>query len=309
MNDSCPRCPACCSTDLSDLGALPERAGYAFAGGVTVSLGPSHFLRCERCALHFRHPVPSADELAELYEAAPDSSWEYERRSEWCTLARWLHRFSPNRHILDVGCFRGDFLHWLGPEWKRAGIEPSNAARVVACARGIDLIARSLFEVPGGCPQFGAITFLDVLEHFGNPLAALDAAKKLLAPSGIFVIYTATTDAWAWRAMAHEYWYCGFPEHLTFINNRWLCWASNTLGLSILRRRRLSHWAGQPTERFRDGCRVLAYQAMKSLRRSRVPNRLMRGFPLLGRAETWTSPPESRHLNDHILVALRSKSD
>jgi hypothetical protein len=36
------------------------------------------------------------------------------------------------KSIVDIGCFAGDFLHWLPEGWEKWGIEPAAAAREVA---------------------------------------------------------------------------------------------------------------------------------------------------------------------------------
>jgi SAM-dependent methyltransferase len=300
-------CPSCLCSALSDRGALPALHAYAFAGGERVMVDPGRLLECGGCGLHFRYPALFSRRALHLYEKAPETSWQYAQRQEWPLIARWLHRYSPNHHLLDVGCFRGDFLHWMGEAWERAGIEPSEAARGIALGRGIDLIAHSILEVDGHEPRFGAVTLLDVLEHFHNPLDVMARAAGLLVPRGILVVYTATTDAWAWRLIGSKYWYCSFPEHLSFINARWLTWACQTLGLAILEKRQLSHGGGGLPARMRDGCRAFAFWSTRRHSESDLLYRLMRSIPILGRTADWTSGPMCHNLKDHLLVAFTPK--
>ncbi len=298
-------CPTCHSGDLSDIGALPAFDAYKFAGGASVTLDAGHLIRCDTCRLHFRYPSIPGDDLKALYREGAESAWQYDERRDWAIVSGWLNQYCLNRSILDVGCFRGDFLRWLGDGWKLIGVEPSDKARGHASRHGIELVGYFLEDLEGMEPCFGAITLLDVLEHFPNPLRALRIAYELLTPGGVIVIYTGATDVSAWRLMGADYYYCAYPEHLSFINNQWIDWASRELGLAVLKRRRISHENGGFPERWMAGCRVLAHQVVKMLVRNGVSRSQLSYLPYFGRAATWTSPPWCAHIRDHILVCLR----
>src|SRR5574341_672723 len=300
------QCPSCGSLATYEVGALPLMKDYVFAGGPKVTLDPGYLHRCRSCSLRFRHPCPPSEHFDELYKQAPVTAWDYGQRPEWPLIARWLRRYSPSRRILEIGCFRGDFLHWLGDGWERAGIEPSTAARKIAQSRGIKVIASTLEEVSGSDVRYGAVLLLDVLEHFQNPLECLRHVKRLLAPGGVIVVFTGTTDAWRWKISGADYWYCTFPEHLVFVNRRWLDWACDNLGLLPVEYLQLSHAGGGRRSRLIESFKIVAHRAVKGLSRVGLSDEIMSRVPLLCRLKALGTISICNNLRDHILVILQN---
>jgi 2-polyprenyl-3-methyl-5-hydroxy-6-metoxy-1,4-benzoquinol methylase len=98
-----------------------------------------------------------------------------------------------NKRILEVGCATGYFTKALTEQGcSVVGIEIDGDAAVVAsqwAERVVvgDLDAGTLWADLEG-EQFDAVTFGDVLEHLRRPLETLQAAVRLLKPSGFVVI-------------------------------------------------------------------------------------------------------------------------
>ena len=90
----------------------------------------------------------------------------------------------PNSAVLDVGCFRGDMLNYLGKRWDLFGVEPSHEAARDAQRRGVTIIGESIESLRDSNHKFGAITMIDVVEHLLRPLDALSSLARLLAPGG-----------------------------------------------------------------------------------------------------------------------------
>lgn len=100
-----------------------------------------------------------------------------------------VHPYLPSEigRLLDVGCFQGAFgrdVKAAHPSAEVWGIEATEDAAEVAAGR-LDRVIRGSFpeDVPAG-EQFDVVTFLDALEHIADPWAALEAARKMLAPGG-----------------------------------------------------------------------------------------------------------------------------
>jgi 2-polyprenyl-3-methyl-5-hydroxy-6-metoxy-1,4-benzoquinol methylase len=101
---------------------------------------------------------------------------------------------------LDVGCARGETARAL----KRAGvarvvgIEP-DAADAAQAARVCDrVLAAPLEGVPEEFPgQFDAILFGDVLEHLGDPSAALARVRPWLSERGVLVASVPNLGHWS----------------------------------------------------------------------------------------------------------------
>lgn len=92
--------------------------------------------------------------------------------------------------ILDVGCGTGGNLPMLNAYGNVTGIEMSTIAHNAAKERGTGRVLLGSFpeDLSIADEKFDLITFLDVLEHLDDDLAALKAAKHLLAPTGTLLI-------------------------------------------------------------------------------------------------------------------------
>ena len=116
---------------------------------------------------------------------------------------RAIGRELPERNdleVLELGCgFRATHLVALGPRLKRGvGVdiqiapELRNHPNLVFHEATIeDALARLALEM------FDAVLLISVLEHLGDPLAVLQAARNLLKPSGALLINVPT-----WRGKA-----------------------------------------------------------------------------------------------------------
>lgn len=88
--------------------------------------------------------------------------------------------------VLDVGCGDGALLtlfRRLGHQ--TVGLEIDLRSLAVAKQRGIDVEPTDVVEFAARFPgSFDLVCMSDVLEHLTDPVAALDAAQRLLKPSG-----------------------------------------------------------------------------------------------------------------------------
>ena len=236
------QCPACGGTDLHRVGRIPP--GYTFAGRVLdEGMGEADLLRCRHCLLGFRHPRPSPQELAALYQLAESAQWTYDAvtRRDW-VLAGRLVREAGARSVLDVGCFDGGFLRGLDGVQRKAGIEISAPAAERASAAGIDVLGSTLEETKAEA-QFDAVVAFDVIEHVHDPLDFLRGMSRHARPGGLVLVSTGNLDAPAWRFMGAPYWYAALPEHLSFTSPSWIDWAGGELGLKLERTELFSHAA------------------------------------------------------------------
>ncbi|MFE9425370.1 methyltransferase domain-containing protein [Kitasatospora sp. NPDC006697] len=126
-----------------------------------------------------------------------------------------LPELRAGQRLLDVGCGPGtitaDLAELVGPEGRVAAIDTSaevlaEAARCAA-ARGIGNIAfevADVFQLPYPDGEFDVVHAHQVLQHLGDPVAALREMRRVLAPGGVLAVRDAD-----YRAMA---WYPELPE-------------------------------------------------------------------------------------------------
>jgi SAM-dependent methyltransferase len=112
-------------------------------------------------------------------------------------------------------------------------VEPNPGAAKIAASREITILAKTVDEFASTTGLYDIIVACDVIEHVENPLQFLQQLSRRLAPSGQLLVTTGNYDSWLWRLTRAKYWYCHFPEHISFIGPRWLRKLSGKLELKI----------------------------------------------------------------------------
>jgi SAM-dependent methyltransferase len=284
-------CPACGSTAVQKVGIVNCQPSEGFSASQAV------LWECPICALRFLTGGSSEQTLMEAYEELPSDAWDdIPRRRDFDLARAEITRRHPQGRVLDIGCFRGDFLQSLPPAYERYGIEPSRAARAVAESRNIRLIGTSISDCQTNGIKFDVIVLTDVIEHLPKPFAEVQQLASWLAPGGSIIISTGNTDALPWRLTPLNYWYY-IAQHVSFFNPRWFHWAARQLGLEVGSVHRFSHsrraygkWF--VFERWRQLARSVQFWLAGRLALRPDPTRA------LGSA-TWP---------DHLLVVLRSRT-
>lgn len=238
-------CPVCGATDLRVVGPIyhPDPLNVA---GVPINVEGLDFrlMRCRSCAFQFKFPQIPEERLLECYLQADSGHWGEEvdaRHRNFDRVKAAIDRHSRGRKVLDVGCFTGAFLDYLGPQWERFGVEPSVAAAAVARQRGVQVLGATLADVAGQ-EQFDVIVAMDVLEHLIDPAPFFRRIGQLLRPGGIFVASTGDTAAWTWRLQGSRYWYCSYlVEHVSFYCQRTMSVLAAQSGMHSIAHERMSH--------------------------------------------------------------------
>ena len=232
--------------------------------------------------------------MLDVYEELPSDAWADIPRRRDFDLARTeiLRRHKAGR-VLDVGCFRGDFLRSLPPEFERYGIEPSRAAREEAERRNIRIVGSSV-ESTVMDERFDVIVLMDVIEHVDAPSEVVQKLAGWLAPGGHLIVSTGNAAALPWRMMRLEYWYY-IPQHICFFSRSWFEWAGCQLNLELVARHKFSHSRSAygksfVAERWVDFFRCCAFWATRRVS-LRWPPRCAPGTP------TWP---------DHLMVVLQA---
>lgn len=189
-----PLCIICGRTDWITLSELSLIIRSQFES--------TRILRCKHCGQGVLWPLPSRDEINEVYRSAEyvDS---YDAAGESFAISgdrvtdqlasRFdiMETFLPKRGtVLDVGASRGYFLKEAKARgWSIAGIESGYDAVLFAKERfGIDVEHGSIESIDLGKQRFDCIHMSHVLEHLYDPV---DSVKKLLAslrPGGLLII-------------------------------------------------------------------------------------------------------------------------
>jgi SAM-dependent methyltransferase len=290
---------------LRDRGPLPPTPKTFGGQSVEEALPSGHLLACTNCGLQFRNPYPTDEQLLALYEGLSDAVWALdEPHPVWPLILDMMEEAAPPRAVLDIGCFRGDFLAWLPAEWHRFGVEPNRKAAEFATGRGVEMLGPTIETAAASAIRPSVVTAFDVIEHLRDPLCLLNFMKDRLAPGGRIILLTGATESWPFRLLGADYWYCTLPEHVTFYSLRWFEWAAQQLSLRIVRHAYVRSETFKVRAWARQGAIVAIHAWVRALRNRGVPDRVIKRLPYGRLALHWQTTPWWKQARDQLLVAL-----
>jgi 2-polyprenyl-3-methyl-5-hydroxy-6-metoxy-1,4-benzoquinol methylase len=189
---------------------------------------------CRKCRTGTTLPVPSAEELAQLYSSGNYRSTEGGRRFNpliefFISLsglmkAGRIEKYVRRGRLLDIGCGRGLFLHTMrGRGWEVKGVEFSeDTARSVIETYGIDVRAGSP-EGWGFCAEsFDVITISHVLEHVEKPVEMINECRRILQKNGLLVIAVPNISSLQAAAGKGAWFQLDLPYHLSHFSEEGL---------------------------------------------------------------------------------------
>lgn len=153
-----------------------------------------------------------------------------------------------------------------------------------------------LDDFDGEAP-FDAIVAIDVIEHMPSPRAWLAQLLGRLAPGGVLIVTTGDGANALWRAMGARWWYCFFPEHISFISSRWLDFHAGRLGARVLRCETFNYLDETPRQRLRRWPAMISYLLFRARAERRRARRVSRG-------DADSGVPGIGLTRDHLLVML-----
>ncbi len=302
-------CPSC-GADLPEyFGPIP--ANNAFAGRYLDRLLPGGGLwGCLRCFLVFRHPRMSEDELNRLYSCGHSESWADSARSraDWNMIQKIISSRTEINCILDIGCFDGRLLEFLGPAYDRMGVEIHETAAQKARSRGVKIVAADYQDPSLLKIKADAVLAIDIIEHTYDPARFLERLALTVRKGGIIIVSTGNSSALSWRLMKSRYWYCHIAEHLSFINPSWVARAAPEIGLTVEDITFFSHGGQDITfsKRIYEMTTNLALRFTPKvfawLRKKGMGNIDICRYP-----EMALAPPYWMSATDHMLVVFRKK--
>jgi len=296
-------CPSCQSPTFLR-GHIAD--SNAFAGRVLDSpLKGGCLYHCKYCSLEFRWPQPSKDSLNHLYESGNDIAWQYvpKQRRDWTFAKELIQVTSGCSSVLDVGCFDGSFLTFIGQKYDRYGVEIHPVAFSRAEAAGITMVARDLEDINAN-HSFDCIVSMDVAEHVADPLTFLKSLAAITKPGGMIILSTGNTEAWSWRIAGSRYWYCHIAEHISFINPTWCNYAAQHLELGVKQISTFSHSDASLLKRARDVVINLTYLSVPALGRL-LRKRGIGGINVRQHPSLADVPPGWMSASDHLLVVFQ----
>ena len=158
-------------------------------------------------------------------------------------LVRWfrrrradtVRRFTRPGAVLDVGCGRGRTLASLRNHGYRCiGVELSDVAAGHARDElGLDVRVGDFLQLDLPASSFEAIIFWQSLEHFADPIAAIERASALLKPGGLLVIAVPNWSSLQAQLSGRHWFHLDIPRHYVHFSRRGLREALQKRGFRI----------------------------------------------------------------------------
>jgi SAM-dependent methyltransferase len=201
-------CSHCASTAVVELFRSRD---YRFATDITEF----RIVRCRECGLVRMNPRPVEAEIHRYYhddfyrsDESPQQALQ-NMHARLRAMARHVTRY-PRGRLLDVGCFRGEFMEHLRTQhgWDVAGVEFSQRP---PNAYGLDIFYGDIADAPFEDGSFDVITVWAVLEHVYHPPHTLRHVQRLLKPGGTASVLVPNFHSLPARLMRHD----DIPRHIT----------------------------------------------------------------------------------------------
>ena len=216
---------------------MTQHDDKAHTGKLLRSKNGFNVISCERCKFPHVAPVPTADELANVYRhdyyatEKPLYIQRYREDHAWWDLVNddrlddlaVAARIETGR-VLDVGSGPGLFLERAqGRGFSVLGIEPSSQAAADSRARGIPIVEDFLDErTAPGLGVFDCVHSAAVFEHLPDPGGMLDILHGLLRPGGALIIVVPNDENPIQHAaiatQGLDPWWIAPPHHLNYFN-------------------------------------------------------------------------------------------
>jgi SAM-dependent methyltransferase len=117
--------------------------------------------------------------------------------------------------------------------YRKYGIEINQSAAAVAVSQSGAVVWPSTNAIPAEL-RFDVIVLADVIEHVDDPKQLITTLAAILAKDGILIITTGDAGSRLWEMFGANWWYCVFPEHITFISRPWLHYLSESTQLVVM---------------------------------------------------------------------------
>jgi SAM-dependent methyltransferase len=201
------------------------------------------YVRCPACGFVFLDPIPTAEELEQLYQAEAGATFHhgaeisgaFEKRLEArlrLSILRDALDGAPEKSALEIGCGAGYLLDRLRSSgWSVKGTELAES--YLRFAR-----ERLMLEVSRERPvaRFGAVLLFNVLSHVPDPEAEFRKCLLNLQPGGVLALETGNAAEVAPRRVGPF----GAPEHVWHFSESTLRTLLEKTGFAGIRVRRLN---------------------------------------------------------------------
>ena len=201
--------------------------------------------KCKNCGIVFMNPYMHQSGLNLYYSNYLTNNRQSNphkmklRHEQYKIDAEVVKRFQDSGKILDVGCNGGFFLNTISKDLVKYGIELDDSS--IAYARnnfpefGNNITDENLEDLVSKNKKFDGVIMRGVIEHYVDPVSAIENVSKILETSGYFYIF-ATPNIKSFAAEVYrDKWTLFHPVqhvfHFSADNLETIC---NRYGLSLV---------------------------------------------------------------------------
>ncbi len=223
---------------LRVLAMMAERKNWKEHNGTVIdTVKGFDVIECEPCGFKHIIPIPSSEELEEIYRdeyysiEKPLYLERYREDLDWWNLTyserydKFEEILTPDRRrILDIGSGPGFFLHHGKKRgWDGLGIEPSKQAEAHSRELGLKIVDEFLSEdIVEGLGQFDVVHMSEVLEHIREPSGIVELSRRLLHPGGLLCIVVPNDynpfQVALREACSFDPWWVAPPHHINYFS-------------------------------------------------------------------------------------------
>jgi len=208
-------------------------------------------VRCVNCDFVFTNPRPTASALERYYTEdyaleglpIPQSVAEFlsdSYKEIWFSKDRDLNLILETKtsgRLLDIGCASGTLL-WLAKQkgFDVRGVEVGvHSAEFVRNVLGIEVFCGQLEAAQFPDNSFDVITMFHALEHVPFPRTVVREARRILAPTGVFIAVVPNYSSWSSERFGKEWIWLQPQNHYSHFTPHSLMklFASETLACQI----------------------------------------------------------------------------
>lgn len=160
--------------------------------------GQVDFYQCEGCGVVFRYPMPTDNELSEIYSNLYNESSIVNHMTNQESSDHAINQYylyfeklikNKNLSLLDYGCGTGAMVQKLKNLGISAyGVESSREARTFAMKEKQLLLYESLTSFADN--SIDIVTLIEVIEHLPDPLSVILDIYNKIRPRGVIFITT-----------------------------------------------------------------------------------------------------------------------
>ncbi len=193
---------------------------------------------CTMCGLLqiSARPVPYYREVIRAVAFSPEM-----RKFRLEQLATWIdHHALRGKHILEIGCGKGEYLELLGTAGACAtGLEYAISSVADCRRRGLNVL-RGFLARPGQrlpAPAFDGFICLNFMEHWPKPVDTLRAIGNNITPNAIGLIEVPNYDMIVREGLFSEF----ILDHLCYFTRETFRFALQKAGFSVLKMESVWH--------------------------------------------------------------------